>query len=67
MRAADPLHIRLLVATAVILGTAVGLAAGGVDMAVCLVVMVLAPIVTVVGAELVGHRHVAEAIERLQA
>jgi len=29
--------------------------------------LVLAPIVTVVGAELVGHRHVAEAVERLRA
>jgi hypothetical protein len=34
--------------------------------ATCLVVLVLAPIVTVVAAEVVGHRHVAEAVERIR-
>jgi hypothetical protein len=34
-------------------------------MAVCLVVLVLAPMVTV-GFELVGHRHMAAAVERVQ-
>jgi low temperature requirement protein LtrA len=67
MHAADPLHARLLIGTAVILVASVALAAAGVGMAICLVVLVLAPIVTVVGAELVGHRHVAEAIQRLPA
>jgi hypothetical protein len=51
----------------VILVASVALAAAGVGMAVCLVVLMLAPIVTVVGAELVGHRHVAEAVQRLPA
>jgi hypothetical protein len=37
----------------------------GVDVSVCLVVMVLAPATTVVGYETVGHRHVADALERL--
>jgi low temperature requirement protein LtrA len=67
MHEADPFHIRLLIATAVILVASVALAAAGVGMAVCLVVLMLAPIVTVVGAELVGHRHVAEAVQRLPA
>jgi len=43
----------------------VALAATGVSMAVCLIVLMLAPIVTVVGYETVGHRHMAQAMERL--
>ena len=65
MRTADPFHLTLLGATAAVLAAAVLLAAVGVDMAVCLVVLMLAPAVTVVGYELVGHRHIAEAIERI--
>ena len=41
------------------------LAAAGVSMAVCLLVLTLAPVVTVVGYETVGHRHMREALERL--
>jgi low temperature requirement protein LtrA len=66
MREADPFHIALLAGTGAILVTSVMLAAGGVSMAVCLVVLVLAPVVTVVGFELVGHRHLAAALERMQ-
>jgi low temperature requirement protein LtrA len=66
MYEADPFHIWLLVATAAVLITSVGLAAAGVGMAVCLLVLMFAPVVTVVGYELVGHRHVAAALERLQ-
>jgi hypothetical protein len=43
----------------------VGLAALGVGVAICLVVLVLAPLVTVVGYETVGHRHLAEALEQM--
>jgi hypothetical protein len=31
----------------------------------CLVVLALAPVVTVVGYETLGHRHAADALERL--
>jgi hypothetical protein len=65
MRTADAFHLTLLAATAGVLVTAVALAAGGVDMAVCLVVLMFAPAVTVVGYEVVGHRHVADAIEQI--
>ena len=41
------------------------LAAAGVDMTVCLLVLTLAPFVTVVGYETLGHRHIAAALERL--
>ncbi len=47
--------------TAAVLGLAVLLAANGVSMANCLLVVTLAPVVTVVGYELVGHRHAAQA------
>ena len=35
------------------------------SVAVCLVVLALAPAVTVVGYETLGHRHMADALERL--
>ena len=44
--------------------SAVLLAAAGVDVALCLVVLMLVPVVTVVGYETVGHRHQAEVLER---
>jgi low temperature requirement protein LtrA len=66
MREADPFHVWLLVGTAAVLVTSVVLAAAGVGMAVCVAVLMLAPAVTVVGFELVGHRHLAAALERMQ-
>jgi hypothetical protein len=36
-------------------------------MPVCLLVLTLAPLVTVVGYETVGHRHVAEIVDRIRA
>ena len=38
----------------------------GVGVAACLLVLMFAPVVTVVGYETLGHRHVAEALERLR-
>jgi len=40
------------------------LAAAGIDMALCLLVVMAAPAVTVIGFESVGHRHAAQAIAR---
>jgi hypothetical protein len=40
------------------------LAAAGVPMAWCLLVVTLAPAVTVVGYEAVGHRHLAAILNR---
>jgi hypothetical protein len=45
-----------------VLAAAVLLANAGVSMAACLLVVMLAPMVTVVGYELLGHRHAAEAM-----
>jgi len=65
MRERDPFHLALLAGTAAILVLTVALATAGVDMAICLVVLTLAPAVTVVGYETVGHRHITDALERL--
>ena len=55
-----PVHVWLLLATLVVLAAAVGLAAVGLPVPVCLVVVALAPAVTVVGDETVGHRNAPE-------
>ena len=65
MRTADPFHLTLLGATGAVLVASVLLAAAGLSMAVCLVVLMLAPAVTVIGYERLGHRHVAAALERI--
>jgi low temperature requirement protein LtrA len=65
MRESDPFHLALLAGTAAVLFLAVALAAAGLSMAICLVVLTAAPAVTVVGYETLGHRHMADAIERL--
>ncbi len=54
----------LLALTGVVLAAAVWLADAGISMANCLLVVTLAPMVTVVGYETLGHRHAAEAIAR---
>jgi low temperature requirement protein LtrA len=63
----DPFHVLLLVATIAVLALAVLLAAAGVSMAVCLVVLMFAPVVTVVGYETVGHRHMAAHLDDVLA
>ena len=65
MREHDPFHIGLLVGTALFLLLGVVLATAGASVTVCLLVLMLAPVVTVVGYETLGHRHMAEALERL--
>jgi low temperature requirement protein LtrA len=62
VRGWDAFHVLLVVLTAGVLVAAVLLAMAGVPMAVCLLVATLAPAVTVVGFEVLGHRHVSEAI-----
>jgi low temperature requirement protein LtrA len=61
----DPFHLGLLAGTAAVLVLSVLLAVAGVGMTVCLLVLTLAPFVTVIGYETVGHRHIAAALERL--
>jgi hypothetical protein len=57
--------IWLLAGTAVFLVGPVALAAAGVGVPVCLIVLALAPVVTIVGYETLGHRHMADALQRL--
>jgi low temperature requirement protein LtrA len=56
----DPLHYWLLVGTLVFLAAAYALAAWGAPLALALVVLMLAPWVTVLGYELRGYRHIDE-------
>jgi low temperature requirement protein LtrA len=65
MHEADPFHLLLLAGTGAFLIAGVVLSAAGVTMSVCLIVLALAPVVTVVGYETLGHRHMADALERL--
>ena len=67
VRSGDPFHGVLLAGTAAILALAVLLAFVGLPMAVCLIVLMLAPLVTVVGYETVGHRHLSAALNRALA
>ena len=62
LRQHDPFHLLLLAGTAGALGLAVLCAGLGMNMSWCLVVLMLAPTVSVLGHETVGHRHLAEAL-----
>jgi low temperature requirement protein LtrA len=61
----DPFHLGLLAGTGGVLLVSVLLAAVGVSMSICLLVLVLAPAVTVVGQETLGHQHITDALQRL--
>lgn len=62
LKAHSAVHLGLnLLATAVLAG-AVLLAASGVAISVCLLVTTLAPVIVVVGHELIGHRNTAVAV-----
>ncbi|MBO9576830.1 MAG: low temperature requirement protein A [Sphingobium sp.] len=67
VRRFDPFHFWLLLGTAVMIALSVALAVTGVDMAACLIVLMLAPVVTVIGYETLGHRHQAAALEANEA
>jgi low temperature requirement protein LtrA len=62
VHAIDPFHSWLLLGTAALIVLSVVAAMAGVDMAACLVILMLAPVVTVIGYETLGHRHQAEAL-----
>ena len=64
LREFDPFHVGLMVGTVVVLVLAVIAAAAGASIGLCLIVITLAPAVSVVGYETVGHRHAAAALER---
>ncbi|HZQ31169.1 MAG TPA: low temperature requirement protein A [Mycobacterium sp.] len=60
----DAFHLLLIALTAAVLGAGVALAAHGISMSLCLLVVMFAPVVTVVGFELIGHRHAAAVVGR---
>ena len=62
VKAFNPFHTRLLMGTAAVLVTSVLAALAGVDMAVCLIILMFAPVVTIVGYETLGHQHQAAAL-----
>ena len=66
-RHTDPFHLALLAGSAAVLTLSVVLAALGVSVAVCLVVLMFAPLVTVLGYETLGYRHVQEALAQMRA
>jgi low temperature requirement protein LtrA len=65
MRRRDAFHVGLLLGTAAVLVLAVVLGRAGVSMAWCLVVLALAPVVTIVGYETLGHRHQEDSLDRM--
>ncbi len=65
VRSFDPLHLLLFLGSLVVLALAVILAAVGVSFGICLLLVMLAPIVIVVGYESVGHRHMAKVMARV--
>ncbi|WP_432029026.1 low temperature requirement protein A [Streptomyces sp. 1222.5] len=67
LSATDRFHLLLISLTLGVLAGAVLLAAAGAPTAVCLLVVMLAPFVTVVGYETVGHRHQREMLKALAA
>jgi low temperature requirement protein LtrA len=66
VRQFDRLHVWLVLTTAAVVVLAVASAAAGINMAICLVVLMFAPVVTVVGYEAAGYRHQAHALARQQ-
>jgi low temperature requirement protein LtrA len=64
-RTFDGFHVVLVAISAVFLAAPLVLAGGGASMAWCLIVLAVAPWVTVVGYELRGHAHNARVLERL--
>ncbi len=67
LRAFDRLHVVLLVLTAGVLVVSAVLALLGVSMGWCLIVIMLAPVVTIVGFESVGHRHAEQHLANLHS
>jgi hypothetical protein len=60
-----PFHFLLVALSAALLGAAVAMAAADVAIEWCLLVLALVPWVTVIGYELVGHRHNAQVLADL--
>ena len=64
VRSFDLLHVWLLAGTGVVVAAAIIAALNGVDMAICLTILMLAPAITVIGYEMQGHHYQEAAIEK---
>lgn len=64
VRRFDPFHAWLLGGTAGVVALAAIAAMAGIDMAICLIILTLAPTVTIVGYEVLGHHHEAEVLAK---
>ena len=62
VRRFDPFHVWLLIGTAAVAAAAVIAAMSGLRMTVCLVILMFAPVVTVIGYEIRGYRHQAASL-----
>ena len=67
LRRFDPFHLLLLVATVFVLIAAVVAVAAGASLSVGIAIVALAPIVSIVGYETIGHRHQAAFLDQLGA
>lgn len=67
LSAGDRFHLLLIILTLAVLVLAALLAAAGVALAACLLVVMLAPFVTVVGYETIGHRHQRRMLDAIAA
>jgi low temperature requirement protein LtrA len=63
VRSVDPFHVLLFVGTLAVLAAAVAMAVAGAGLGVCLLVVMAAPTVAIVGFEALGHRHMAAALD----
>ena len=61
----DRFHLWLIGGSALVVALAITAASIGVSMPVCLLILMLAPLVTIFGYETRGHRHQAEALGRI--
>lgn len=67
LRTADTVRLLLLTGALVVLALAVAAAAAGLSIGVCLVIVMLAPLVIIVGDEAGGHRRRAAGVQRALA
>jgi len=65
MQEIDRFHLWLLAGTAIVLAATILMAAAGVRMTLCLAALTLAPLVTIIGYELVGYRHGSVVLQRM--
>ena len=66
-RTIDPFHYLLIALSTAVTAASVIMAASGVEFEWCLLVLALVPWVTVVGYELVGHRHNEQVLAELES